>query len=130
MEKAARTRSTAGSSPPCAKDNIMGIVIKSEKEIAIMRQAGGIVAEVLNILSKSVRPGMKTRELDVIAEREMKRLGAESSFKGYHGYPAVLCVSINDEIVHGIPGERTLHDGDIVSIDFGAIWHGLHGDPG
>jgi methionyl aminopeptidase len=106
----------------------MGIVIKSEKEIAIMRRAGGIVAEVLKILSKSVRPGMKTRELDAIAEREMKRLGAESSFKGYHGYPAVLCVSVNDEIVHGIPGDRVLKEGDVVSLDFGVKYQGYQGD--
>jgi methionyl aminopeptidase len=106
----------------------MGIVIKSEKEIAIMRRAGKIVAEVLNILSKNIKAGMKTRELDVIAENETKRLGAKSSFKGYHGYPAVLCVSVNDEIVHGIPGDRILKDGDIVSLDFGVIYQGYQGD--
>ena len=71
---------------------------------------------------------MKTKELDIIAEGELKRLGAESSFKGYRGYPATLCVSINDEIVHGIPGDRVLKEGDIVSLDFGAIYHGFHGD--
>jgi len=79
-------------------------------------------------LSKSVKPGMKTKELDNIAEREMKRLGAESSFKNYHGYPAVLCVSVNDEIVHGIPGDRVLKEGDIVSLDFGVIYQGYQGD--
>jgi methionyl aminopeptidase len=106
----------------------MGIEIKSEKEIAVMRQAGKIVAEILRILTKQVKPGMKTKELDIIAERELKRLGAESSFKGYRGYPATVCVSINDEIVHGIPGGRVLKEGDIVSLDFGAIYNGFHGD--
>jgi methionyl aminopeptidase len=106
----------------------MGIEIKSEKEIAVMRQAGKIVAEILRILTKQVKPGMKTKELDIIAERELKRRGAESSFKGYRGYPATVCVSINDEIVHGIPGGRVLKEGDIVSLDFGAIYNGFHGD--
>jgi methionyl aminopeptidase len=106
----------------------MGIEIKSEKEIAVMRQAGKIVAEILRILTEQVKPGMKTKELDIIAERELKRLGAESSFKGYRGYPATVCVSINDEIVHGIPGGRVLKEGDIVSLDFGAIYNGFHGD--
>jgi methionyl aminopeptidase len=106
----------------------MGIIIKSEKEIAVMRQAGRIVAEVLEILSKQVKPGMRTRELDNIAEREVRKRGAEPSFKGYHGYPANLCVSVNDEIVHGIPGEKVLKDGDIVSLDFGAIYNGFQGD--
>ena len=106
----------------------MGIIIKSEEEIAIMRQAGSIVAEVLKIVSESIRPGMKTQELDIIAERELKRLGAKPSFKGYRGFPANLCVSVNDEIVHGIPGERVLNEGDIVSLDFGAIYDGFQGD--
>ncbi|MCK4274382.1 MAG: M24 family metallopeptidase, partial [Dehalococcoidales bacterium] len=97
----------------------MGIVIKSEKEIAKMRQAGNVVAKVLKLLSEQIKPGMKTKELDIIAERELKRLGAESSFNGYHGFPANLCVSVNDEIVHGIPGDRVLKDSDIVSLDFG-----------
>jgi methionyl aminopeptidase len=106
----------------------MGIIIKSEREIAIMRQAGGIVAAVLDILSQRVRSGMKTKELDVIAAREVGRLGAKPSFKGYRGFPANLCVSVNDEIVHGIPGERILQEGDIVSLDLGAIYNGFQGD--
>ena len=93
-----------------------------------MRQAGKIVATVLEVLSKEIRPGMKTKELDITAERELKRLGARSSFKGYRGFPANLCVSVNDEIVHGIPGERVLREGDIVSLDFGAIYDGFQGD--
>ena len=106
----------------------MSIIIKSDREIGIMRQAGRIVATILGVLSEQVRPGMKTRELDVIAARELERLEAKSSFKGYHGFPANLCVSVNDEIVHGIPGERVLAEGDIVSLDFGAIFEGFQGD--
>ena len=106
----------------------MGIIIKSEREIAIMRQAGKVVATVLGILSEKIKPGMKTRELDAIAAREVIRLGARPSFKGYQGFPASLCVSVNDEVVHGIPGERVLDEGDIVSLDFGAIYDGFQGD--
>jgi methionyl aminopeptidase len=105
-----------------------GIYVKSDAEIAAMKQAGSIVAAVLRKMADRVEPGLRTRELDVIAVKELQKLGAESSFKGYHGYPATVCVSVNDEIVHGIPGERILHEGDIVSIDFGAIYHGFHGD--
>ena len=103
-------------------------VIKSEEEIAIMRKAGKIVAAVLERLKKEVRPGIKTKQLDVIAEGELKKLNAKASFKGYRGYPASLCVSINNEIVHGIPGERVIKEGDIVSLDFGAYFEGFHGD--
>jgi len=106
----------------------MSIIIKSAGEIAAMRQAGKIVAEVLKILSEQVKPGMKTKELDTIAAGEVERLGAEPSFKGYRGFPATLCVSINDEIVHGIPGERVLCEGDILSLDFGAVYNGFQGD--
>ena len=106
----------------------MVIEIKSEQEIALMRQAGKIVAEVLRILTERIKPGMKTKEMDIIAERELRKMGAESSFKGYRGYPATICVSVNDEIVHGIPGDRVLKEGDIVSLDFGAIYQGYHGD--
>jgi methionyl aminopeptidase len=106
----------------------MGIIIKSDEEIAAMRQAGRIVGSILKILSEQVKPGMKTKELDIIAERELKRLGGKPSFKGYQGFPASLCVSVNNEIVHGIPGERVLKEGDIVSLDFGAIYDGFQGD--
>jgi methionyl aminopeptidase len=106
----------------------MSIIIKSEEEVAVMRQAGRIVATVLDVLKSKIKPGMRTEELDMIAIEELKRLGAVSSFKGYHGYPATLCVSINDEIVHGIPGKRILKSGDIVSLDFGAIYEGFQGD--
>jgi len=103
-------------------------VIKSEREVATMRKAGRVVAIVLEILSGVIGPGMKTKELDVIAGRELNKLGAKPSFKGYHGFPANLCVSVNDEIVHGIPGERVLKKGDIVSLDFGSIYDGFQGD--
>ena len=93
-----------------------------------MRQASRIVAIVLGILRKQLRPGMKTKELDAITGRELERLGAKPSFKGYRGFPANLCVSVNDEIVHGIPGERVLDEGDIVSLDLGAIFMGFQGD--
>ncbi len=106
----------------------MSIILKSEEEIATMRQAGRIVATVLEVLKAKVKPGMRTEELDVIAVKELNKLGAKPSFKGYHGYPANLCVSVNDEIVHGIPGKRVLKDGDIVSLDFGAIYNGFQGD--
>ena len=106
----------------------MSIIIKSDQEIAIMRQAGRITASVLGILRAEVRAGMHTRELDEIADREVKRLGGKPSFKGYRGFPASLCVSVNDEIVHGIPGEMVLQDGDIVSLDFGVIYQGYQGD--
>ena len=106
----------------------MSIIIKSDKEIAAMRQAGRVVATVLEALKSQIRPGMKTKELDIIAARELVRLGAKSAFKGYRGFPASLCVSVNDEIVHGIPGERVLQEDDIVSLDFGAIFMGFQGD--
>jgi len=106
----------------------VGIIIKSDREIATMRQAGRIVAIVLGILRKQLRPGMKTKELDDITGRELEKLGAKPSFKGYRGFPANLCVSVNDEIVHGIPGERVLDEGDIVSLDLGAIFTGFQGD--
>jgi methionyl aminopeptidase len=106
----------------------MGIIIKSDEEIALMREACRITAGVLNAVIASVRAGMRTEELDAIAEKETKRYGAEPSFKGYRGYPANLCVSVNDEIVHGIPGKRVLKEGDIVSIDFGVKYKGFQGD--
>ena len=93
-----------------------------------MRQAGRIVGTVLEMLKLQLRPGMKTKELDVIAAEELERLGAKPSFKGYRGFPANLCVSVNDEIVHGIPGERVLREGDVVSLDLGAIFMGFQGD--
>jgi len=104
------------------------IIIKSSQEVAIMRQAGRVVATVLERLREEIKPGVMTRHLDMIARREVKKYGARASFKGYRGFPAHLCVSVNDEIVHGIPGARELKEGDIVSLDFGAIVKGFHGD--
>lgn len=106
----------------------MSIIIKSDQEIARMREAGGMVAQVLEVLAAQVAPGMQTLDLDSMAATEAKRLGGRPSFKGYRGYPASLCVSVNDEIVHGIPGERVLREGDIVSLDFGIIYQGFQGD--
>jgi methionyl aminopeptidase len=106
----------------------MGIIIKSEKEIAVMREAGRIVAEILEIIGEQVKPGITTRELDMTADKELKKRGAVSSFNGYRGFPANICASINDEIVHGIPGDRILQEGDIISLDFGAIYNGFQGD--
>lgn len=106
----------------------MSITLKTEKDLAAMRQAGRAVSRVLAILGASVKAGMRTRELDEIARRELERLGLKPSFLGYHGYPATVCVSINEEIVHGIPGERVIKEGDIVSLDFGAIYDGFQGD--
>ena len=106
----------------------MSIIIKSEREIATMRQAGRIVASVLEVLKKELRVGMKTEELDSIAAGELEKMGAKPSFKGYRDFPANLCVSINDEIVHGIPGERIINDGDIVKLDLGAIYDSFQGD--
>lgn len=104
-------------------------IIKSAEEIATMRQAGRIVAIVLQKMSEAVKPGLKTRQLDEIAEKELgKWETARASFKGYRGYPASICVSVNDEVVHGIPGKRVLKEGDIVSLDFGVIYKGFQGD--
>lgn len=93
-----------------------------------MRQAGRIVAAILDLLRRRIEPGITTGELDAITVRELSGYGAVSSFKGYRGFPAHLCVSVNDELVHGIPGERVLCEGDIVSLDMGANVHGFHGD--
>ena len=106
----------------------MGIIIKSEREIEIMRRAGRVVGTVLNELKNSLKPGMKTCELDKMAEKMIIAQGAVPSFKGYHGFPGCACVSVNEEIVHGIPGDRILKEGDIVSLDLGAIVDGFHGD--
>ena len=106
----------------------MGIIIKSANEIAAMRRAGGVVASILKMLAGELKPGITTRQLDDIAVRELEENGATSSFKGYRGFPSTLCVSVNEEIVHGIPGDRVIKEGDIVSLDFGAIVDGFHGD--
>lgn len=104
------------------------IVRKTASEIEHMRRAGRVVAEALRVLVAAVRPGMTTRDLDAIGEREIRGRGAIPSFKGYRGFPATLCTSINHEVVHGIPGERVLKEGDLVKIDCGAVVEGFHGD--
>jgi len=106
----------------------MGIIVKSPEEIAIMREAGAIVAKVLQTLTKEIRAGVRTKELDSICAQELAKYEAQSSFKGYRGFPAYLCISVNDELVHGIPGERVLFEGDIVSLDVGAVFKGFQGD--
>jgi methionyl aminopeptidase len=104
------------------------VIIKSSEEIAIMRKCGKILAAILGKLRAEVRPGIKTRQLDIIMAEESEKGGVVPSFKNYRGFPANLCVSVNDEIVHGIPGERVLQEGDIVSLDVGAKLNGFHTD--
>ena len=107
----------------------VSIEIKTPEQIAVMREAGLVVARTLRVLADAVRPGVSTAELDAIAEAEIRATGATPSFKGYHGYPATICTSVNEEIVHGIPSpRRSLREGDIISIDCGAIVGGWHGD--
>jgi methionyl aminopeptidase len=106
----------------------MPIIIKSDDEIAIMRQAGSIVAQTLEKLLAALRPGLVVKELDTTVRREFAKHGVVPTFLGYHGYPATVCVSVNDEIVHGIPGKRVLQDGDVVSIDLGCTYKGFVAD--
>src|SRR5439155_22644046 len=105
---------------------------KSRREIEKMRVAGRIVAEVRALVESELRPGVSTGHLDRLAERHIRSAGAVPSFKGYghrsNPFPASLCISIDDEVVHGIPGERQIRDGQIVSVDAGAIYDGWHGD--
>ena len=103
-------------------------IIKSTEEIIIMRKCGKILAAILDKLRMEIRPGIKTSQLDVIMAEESEGRGVIPSFKDYCGFPANLCVSVNDEIVHGIPGERILQEGDIVSLDAGAKLNGFHTD--
>ncbi len=105
------------------------IIYKSAEEIAKMRKAGRVVAGTIDRVVAAVRPGIATADLDAVAEAYIDEQGAIPSFKGYKGYPASICVSINEEIVHGIPSpKRVLAEGDILSLDFGAIWEGFHAD--
>lgn len=109
------------------------IPIKTRRELEKMREAARHVAEILVVLKAAARPGITTREIDEIARREIRARGVQSSFLGYGphglpGYPAVICLSVNDEIVHGIPGPRELKEGDILGLDFGVSVDGLHGD--
>ncbi|SEG07392.1 methionine aminopeptidase, type I [Caloramator fervidus] len=104
------------------------IYLKSKSEIEKMKKAGRIVAELLLLLEKHVKPGVTTKELDRIAEEFIVSCGAKPSFKGYYGFPASLCTSINEQVVHGIPSDRVLQEGDIISIDCGVLLDGFHSD--
>ena len=106
-----------------------GVEIKSAREVKIMRQASAIVATVLREIMSMVEPGQTTGELDAYAERRIREMGATPSFKGYHGFPASICASINHEVVHGIPSKkRVIHKGDLLKVDTGAYFEGYHGD--
>jgi methionyl aminopeptidase len=105
------------------------ISLKSERELNLMRKAGGIVAQILEEMVAMAKPGITTGELDRYAESRTKQLKALPAFKGYHGFPASVCISVNDEVVHGIPSnKRVLKEGDIVGLDFGVIYEGWFGD--
>jgi len=104
------------------------IIYKTADEIAVMRKSNQIVARVLTELKALVRPGVRTRELDAYAEARARELGAVPAFKGYRGYPASLCTSVNEEIIHGIPSERPLKEGDIIGLDFAVLFEGFYGD--
>lgn len=104
------------------------ISIKSPREIELMRIAGRIVAETLELMRESIRPGITTKELDTIAEAHIRKSGGIPAFKGYNGFPASICSSINEQVVHGIPGSTVLKDGDIIGIDIGAVYEGYYGD--
>ncbi len=104
------------------------IILKSKREIQYMREAGEVIAKSREALEKAVRVGITTAELDRIAEEVIKKQGAIPAFKGYKGFPANICTSVNEQVVHGIPGLRKLKDGDIISIDMGAIKKGYYGD--
>ncbi len=116
-------------SPPRIKRQRRGAEVKSPAEIDIMRQSAAIVATVLKEISTLVEPGMTTADLDVHAERRIRELGATPSFKGYHGFPASICASVNDEVVHGIPNpKKVIRRGDLLKVDTGAFYEGFHGD--
>ncbi len=107
----------------------MGISIKSQREIDLMREAGKKLSQVHRELAAALAPGMSTRDIDILGENCIRRLGGIPSFKNYHGYPASVCVSINEEVVHGIPSKkRILEEGDVVSLDVGLCWKGYHAD--
>ena len=103
-------------------------VIRSEREVDLLRQANQIVVQVHEALADMVKPGVTTLELDEVAEAIILENGATPAFKGYHGYPASTCISVDEEVVHGIPGSRTLQEGEIVSIDVGTCYKGYYGD--
>jgi methionyl aminopeptidase len=104
------------------------IVCRSQSEIAKLRRVNQLVARILAELRRTVAPGVTTRDLDMLAERLVREAGAEPAFKGYHGYPATVCASVNEQVVHGIPSPRALVEGDIISVDMGAKLDGFFGD--
>jgi len=114
--------------------NTKGITVKAPREISLMREAGRIIAEAKSAVKDALAPGVTSAEMDALAEEIIKKRGAIPSFKGYQPsphmppFPATICFSFNEEIVHGIPSDRKMQDGDIVSVDFGAIVEGYHGD--
>lgn len=104
------------------------IICKSETELGFMREAGRIVAETHRLMAKHMEPGITTGELDAIADHYIRSQQALPSFKGYNGFPASICASVNDQLVHGFPGKRKLNEGDIITLDIGAQYRGYHGD--
>ncbi|MFI5347465.1 MAG: type I methionyl aminopeptidase [Elusimicrobiota bacterium] len=105
------------------------VEVKSAGELATMRQAGAVVADILVLLSGIIKPGMTTGQIDQIAREELKKRGAKPAFLNYHGFPGVICLSINHEVVHGIPSDkRSLKDGDIIGVDFGCVIDRFYGD--
>jgi methionyl aminopeptidase len=104
------------------------IILKSAKELELLREAGRIVYEAHQVIREAIRPGITTKDLDRLAEKVIREHGATPSFKGYNGFPGSVCTSVNEELVHGIPSDRVLNDGDIVSVDIGACYKGYHGD--
>lgn len=115
--------------PTREKKQRRGIEIKSARELEIMRDASKIVATVLKEISQIIAPGMTTADLDAHAEKRIREMGATPSFKGYHGFPASICASINNEVVHGIPNpKKVIRTGDVVKVDTGAYYQGFHGD--
>ncbi len=105
-----------------------GASIKSPRELEAMRKAGQVVARMISAIKAAVEPGMTTKELDTVAAKELKRQGAKPAFLGYMGFPATICTSVNEQIVHGIPSGRVLKEGDLVKVDVGAVVDGLYGD--
>jgi methionyl aminopeptidase len=111
------------------RDSRVAVVLKSSREIEKMRRAGQVVREVLELVRSHVKPGATTLDLEKAAEARLTELGVKAAFKGYHGFPCVLCTSVNSEVVHGIPSaNRILREGDIVSVDFGVVVDGYYGD--
>ena len=104
------------------------ISVKNKDQIALMKEAGRITGEALYLAGESIKPGMTTKQLDTIIRHHIEKCGAKPSFLGYGGFPGSACISINDEVIHGIPSSRVIEDGDIVKVDVGAFYKGFHGD--